>query len=217
MAGSTNANYIAAWDGGSWSALGSGMNGGSQPYVFALTVYNNKLIAGGLFTTAGGTNVNYIAGWDGSSWSALGSGMNSLVYALAIYNDKLIAGGNFTTAGAKVSAYVAEWNKPATDVGEDEEASLPGSFALRQNYPNPFNPTTSIEYAVPTRSHVNVEIFNLLGQHVRTLVDEMKSAGTYKIEWDGTDAAGKSVSTGVYLYRFKAGDYVETKKMLMLK
>jgi hypothetical protein len=103
-----------------------------------------------------------------------------------------------------------------TDVS-DESTTLPTSFALYQNYPNPFNPTTSIEYSVPIRAHVTVEIFNLLGQHVRTLVDQMKSPGKYKVEWDGTDVTGKTVSTGVYLYRLTAGDFVETKKMVLLK
>ncbi|MCX6834967.1 MAG: hypothetical protein NTW07_07520, partial [candidate division Zixibacteria bacterium] len=76
-AGGTAANRIAAWDGSSWSPLGSGMNGS----VRALTVYDNKLIAGGDFTTAGGTSANRIAAWDGSSWSPLGSGMSNWVRA----------------------------------------------------------------------------------------------------------------------------------------
>jgi flagellar hook assembly protein FlgD len=64
---------------------------------------------------------------------------------------------------------------------------------------------------------VTIEIFNVLGQKVRTLVNEMKSAGSYRTEWDGNDDAGKQVSTGVYLYRFSAGDVVQTKKMVLLK
>jgi hypothetical protein len=105
-----------------------------------------------------------------------------------------------------------------TDVAEEPgEESLPPYFDLVRNYPNPFNPSTSIEYSVPTRAHVTIEIYNVLGQRVTTLVDETKSAGNYKAEWNGTDVAGKTVSTGVYLYRFKAGDFVETKKMVLLK
>jgi hypothetical protein len=84
-AGATAANRIAAWDGSSWSALGSGM-GPEYGSVIALTVYDNQLIAGGSFTTAGGTDANNIAAWDGSSWSPLGSGMDSYVYALTLYN-----------------------------------------------------------------------------------------------------------------------------------
>jgi len=108
-----SANYIAAWDGSSWSALGSGM-GGNNPYnnpcVTALTVYDNKLIAGGYFTTAGGVSANYIAAWDGSLWSPLGSGMNSSVYSLTVYDNKLIAGGLFTTAGGVSANYIAAWD-----------------------------------------------------------------------------------------------------------
>ncbi|NIO09566.1 MAG: hypothetical protein GTO40_16815, partial [Deltaproteobacteria bacterium] len=77
-AGEVEANYIASWDGSSWSPLGSGVN---RP-VRALTVYDSKLIAGGKFTTAGGVTANGIASWDGYSWSPLGSGMNLTVYAL---------------------------------------------------------------------------------------------------------------------------------------
>ena len=66
-AGGVAANYIASWDGSSWSALGSGI-GGLRHAVYALTVYNNQLIAGGFFSTAGGVSTNYIASWDGSSW-----------------------------------------------------------------------------------------------------------------------------------------------------
>jgi Beta-propeller repeat/FlgD Ig-like domain len=104
-----------------------------------------------------------------------------------------------------------------TGVGHDPEATLPATFLVSQNYPNPFNPSTTIEYSVPTRTHVEIEVFNILGQSVRHLVNETKSAGTYQLTWDGTDQGGKSVSTGVYLYRFQAGNEIVTKKMLFLK
>ena len=90
-----------------------------------------------------------------------------------------------------------------TDV--DEQGSndqLPYRFELAQNYPNPFNPVTTIEYSVPSRTDVTIEIFNVLGQKVRTLVDEARSAGSYRIEWNGNNEFGRPVSTGVYLYRF---------------
>ena len=104
-------------------------------------------------------------------------------------------------------------------VGIDEHggAERPDAFNLTQNYPNPFNPATVIEYSVPSRTDVTIEIFNVLGQKVRTLVNESKAAGLYWIEWNGSDEAGYSVSTGVYLYRFYAGDVVQTKKMLLIK
>ncbi len=94
---------------------------------------------------------------------------------------------------------------------------LPESFELSQNYPNPFNPTTTISYSLPRRSNVTIEIFNLLGQRIRTLVDESQSSGPHRVDWDGRDAAGKTVSSGVYLYRLKAGESVQSKKMILLK
>jgi hypothetical protein len=110
-AGGVPANYIAKWDGTSWSALGSGLNYS----VFALAISGTNLYAGGEFTVAGGVAANYIARWDGSSWSALGSGMGGsgfagqvFVTALAASDNFLYAGGLFTTAGGKSSAYVAE-------------------------------------------------------------------------------------------------------------
>jgi hypothetical protein len=94
---------------------------------------------------------------------------------------------------------------------------LPTNFEVFQNCPNPFNPVTTIKYFLPRRSHVTIEIYNLLGQKVRTLVDRDEPAGLYTATWDGTDSSGKPVATGVYLYRLHAGDFVETKKMLLLK
>jgi hypothetical protein len=93
----------------------------------------------------------------------------------------------------------------------------PRELRLGVNHPNPFNPSTTIEYSLPSQMRVTIEIFNLLGQKVMTLVDETRPAGIHQVEWNGTDDDGKSVSTGVYLYRIQAGDFVETKKMLLLK
>jgi flagellar hook assembly protein FlgD len=74
-----------------------------------------------------------------------------------------------------------------------------------------------IEYSLPKQSRVTIEVFNLLGERVRRLVDETKPAGVHQVSWDGTDQAGQAVSTGIYLYRFIADRHVETKKMLLMK
>jgi len=104
------------------------------------------------------------------------------------------------------------------DVEDDEHGNiLPYRFELSQNYPNPFNPVTTISYSLPRRSEVSIDIFNILGQKIITLVDETKPAGDYQINWDSNDSNGQKVSTGIYFYRFQAGDYVETKKMILLK
>lgn len=119
-------------------------------------------------------------------------------------------------AGAR---QLVDWimDRIATGVPDGSDASLPAAVTLSQNYPNPFNPGTTIEYTVPTRSSVQLDLFNILGQNVRTLVDESKPAGEYKAFWNGRDNRGQPVSTGVYLYRLRVGNAVLTKKMLLLK
>ncbi len=94
---------------------------------------------------------------------------------------------------------------------------VPGGFQLYDNYPNPFNPTTTISYDLPEATHVKLEIFNLLGQHITTLVDEIQSPGHRQVEWNSTDRQGQTVASGIYLYRFTAGNFMQSKKMLLLK
>jgi len=99
------------------------------------------------------------------------------------------------------------------------KAVLPKAFALSQNYPNPFNPSTTIAYDIPEGADVNVRlnIYNMRGQLIRTLVNEVKSEGSYKVQWDGTDNYGRKVASGVYFYRITAGEFSKTRKMVILK
>ncbi|MCP4685885.1 MAG: T9SS type A sorting domain-containing protein [bacterium] len=99
---------------------------------------------------------------------------------------------------------------------DDGEVLLP-TFELSQSYPNPFNPSTMIEGSLHTRCHVTLAVYNVLGRKVRTLIDGVERAGPFRAVWDGTDDGGRSVATGVYLYRIHAGEHVQTKKMLLLK
>ncbi len=94
---------------------------------------------------------------------------------------------------------------------------LPIEYALEQNYPNPFNPSTKIAFALPKAGKVEVSVFNVLGQEVNTLISEEMGAGNHTVEWDGRNNTGGSVSSGIYFYRIVAGDFSQTKKMLMLK
>ncbi|PKK83729.1 MAG: hypothetical protein CVT49_06835 [candidate division Zixibacteria bacterium HGW-Zixibacteria-1] len=103
-----------------------------------------------------------------------------------------------------------------TSVAENN-VTLPDRFLLLQNYPNPFNPATTIEYSLPARAHVNLSIFNILGRKVITLVDEARGAGTHRVIWDGANYAGNNVASGIYFYRMEAGEYIETRKMLLIK
>jgi subtilisin family serine protease len=104
-----------------------------------------------------------------------------------------------------------------TEISDNDQPLIPETFMLSQNYPNPFNPSTTIEYSLPTRSDISISIYNLLGQKVKTLLETSKPAGRYKTEWDGTDNNNQSVASGLYFYQIKAGDFVESKKMLLLK
>ena len=95
--------------------------------------------------------------------------------------------------------------------------SAPETFVLLQNYPNPFNPYTEINYQLPKKEHVSIIIYNLQGQKVRTLVEGMQVANYYSIGWDSKDSWGRELPTGIYMYRIKAGTFIESKKMLLLK
>ncbi len=101
---------------------------------------------------------------------------------------------------------------------EEEIALLtPQSYSLSQNFPNPFNPVTEINYQLPERARVLLNVYNTLGQKVSTLVDEQKEAGSYMVSWDGTDERGTAVASGIYFYRLSAGEFVENKKMVLLR
>jgi hypothetical protein len=95
--------------------------------------------------------------------------------------------------------------------------SRPQCFSLSQNYPNPFNPRTSIEYTLPQDAQVRLTVYNVLGQKVATVVDEHQAAGFKTVWWDGKDAEGDELSSGVYFYRLTAGEFSEVRKMMMVK
>jgi hypothetical protein len=101
-----------------------------------------------------------------------------------------------------------------TDVDDDRELinDIPVGFQLNQNYPNPFNPSTTIEFALPTPGFVTLSVYNILGEKVATLVSEELAAGSYKYEWDATE-----LTSGIYFYSLSAGEFVSTKKMILMK
>ena len=94
---------------------------------------------------------------------------------------------------------------------------LPEVFSLHQNYPNPFNPVTKLRYDLPENGHVNITIYDMLGREVKTLINQTQNAGYRSIIWDATNDYGKPVSAGIYLYQIQAGEYMRTKKMVLLK
>jgi len=101
---------------------------------------------------------------------------------------------------------------PLTSVEDFSLGNILTRFVLQQNYPNPFNPTTNMEFSIPSLEFVTLKVYNILGEEVATLVSEQLPAGNYKYDWDGGRLA-----SGVYLYRIQAGEYFESKKMVLLK
>ncbi len=138
---------------------------------------------------------------------------------------------NYPKDGDPVTLYVndtrvypdIEWAGHGSRVNVDHlfsstsTAILPDSYKLSQNYPNPFNPSTEISFSLPVAGQVKLEIYNVLGQRVTTLADGLFEAGEHVVLWDGKDISGSAVSSGIYLYRLQAGEFTETKKMMLLK
>lgn len=104
-----------------------------------------------------------------------------------------------------------------TSVEGEPGSVIPTEFALQQNYPNPFNPETQISYDLPEAVEVSLKIYNMRGQEIITLVDELQPAGTHTIRWDGVDQSGVKVASGIYVYVIKAGSFVKSKRMTLLK
>jgi len=105
----------------------------------------------------------------------------------------------------------------SSDVISEQTETLPENVTLYQNYPNPFNMSTRITFELSRKTPVTLSVYNILGQKVRTLIDDIKSAGTYSVEWDGRADGGGALATGVYIYRLKTDDGVKSSKMMLLK
>ena len=127
--------------------------------------------------------------------------------------------------GAEVALYDLDDPVSRVSAKTDENGSfslspnalaLPRSNALGQNYPNPFNPSTLIPFETSAGGRVRLDVFNVLGQRVVTLVDEVRPAGPHKAQWDGIDAAGRAVGAGVYIYRLSTGQWQEARKLLLI-
>jgi hypothetical protein len=100
---------------------------------------------------------------------------------------------------------------------QDQDGAVPKVFALFQNYPNPFNPVTQIRFSVPKRTRIELSVYNILGQKVKTLLNEEIEAGNYTSTWNGKDDKGYDVSSGIYFYKLNAKEFSSTKKMLLVR
>jgi hypothetical protein len=117
--------------------------------------------------------------------------------------------------GTKDDYATIKYSQPASV--ETISSNIPGEFKLLQNFPNPFNPSTTIRFSIPQPQLVTIKVYDVLGNVITSIVNEELPAGEYKIEFDGHSDEGQNLSSGVYFYQLKAGDFVTTKKMLLLK
>jgi hypothetical protein len=117
-----------------------------------------------------------------------------------------------------MSAWSSTW-RFTTDIGTrvQEREAIPREFSLCQNHPNPFNPSTMIKYDLSQQVEVKLMIFNMLGRHVRTLVEQTQPAGRYTVTWDGRNEQGLPVSSGTFLYQLRAGNFVQTRRMALVR
>ena len=124
----------------------------------------------------------------------------------------------FTLILATPSGYTVELPSAETALAVSKNGAVtPGEFSLKQNYPNPFNPSTQISYNLPEDAMVTINVYELMGRSVRTLVSSNQIAGYRSVRWDGTNDVGEPVSAGMYVYVVQAGDYSQTKKIVLLK
>ncbi|MCL2062827.1 MAG: carboxypeptidase regulatory-like domain-containing protein [Candidatus Cloacimonetes bacterium] len=164
------------------------------------------------------------------SWEA----PNNILRGYRVYRDNvpfpdLVLETTFTERGLEVGEYeysikAVYWagdSEPVSVIvnitGSDSDPSIPMETVLRGNFPNPFNPVTTISFDIREEGHVRIDIFNIRGQRVRTLINEEMTSGKYSLEWNGNDDNGRNVSSGVYFYRMTAVDFNETKRMVLMK
>ena len=136
-------------------------------------------------------------------------------YGSSIQNEGDANGGTlmFTALDINMQYDVADHIIVNTNPNEVSASNASSMY----NYPNPFNPTTTISYQVKKAGYINIEVFNITGQKVTTLVDENREKGTHNVVWNGKDSNGNSVASGVYFYKLKNGRYTTTKKMILMK
>jgi hypothetical protein len=150
------------------------------------------------------------------SWTAFNNGtmtssiaVNALVFGNDLKNVTLYAGGSHPTVVTEQGVFEYSW--PTVGIGNINN-SIPTTFELHQNYPNPFNPSTIISFSIPVTSLVKLNVYDITGRLIKVLSNEMKEAGIHNITFDGS-----GLSSGVYFYKLEAGNYNQTKRMIMIK
>jgi hypothetical protein len=155
-----------------------------------------------------------------SSTGSLPDGFQCFVFDQDNFNIVSVQNNSFVVGyvGQRVRTFRIVLGTP--EFAEDNSGGIPlvpVEYALDQNFPNPFNPSTTITYRLAKRSNVRLEIFNLLGQRVRALVEEEQMTGAHSAVWNGENNSGNMVASGVYVYRLRAGEFSASRKLLMIR
>ena len=133
------------------------------------------------------------------------------------YKDSVVNVAKRDTFVLRADAIILMEANIITGVAYEISPNVPVNYSLSQNYPNPFNPTTKIQFGLPVTENVQLRIYDVLGREVRSLLNERYDAGMYSVQWDGKNNFGRQVSSGMYIYHIRAGKFVQTKKMLLMK
>jgi len=152
----------------------------------------------------------------GSPQSLIGDTVSLYLPQDSLYFDVTFLSYSGSNSGGGFS-YNRRAVTTSVDIITDDGFVLPDEYALHQNYPNPFNPVTTLRYNLPENRLVNIIIYDMLGRRVKTLINQNQDAGHKSVTWDATNDFGKPVSAGIYLYQIQAGEYISTKKMVLLK
>ena len=203
FAGTNTGVYLSTNSGLSWSPVNNGLPDYVNNYGWITTLAVSPNGAGGNNLFAGTDTAGvYLSTNNGTSWTAIGM-TNSYVNALVVSGTSLF-----------VVTYSQIWRRPLSDITgvEDQSNEIPTQFILEQNYPNPFNPTTTIGYVLQEKNNTKLTLINVIGEEVAILVNEEQDKGYHTVTLNAAN-----LPSGVYLYKLQAGNFIETKKMLLLK
>ena len=191
-----NGVFQSGANGSTWTPVNIGLN---NLYIGSLTSSGNSIVVG---TDTGGV---YYSSNNGQSWMQKNEGLIS-----PLYFKSLLISNNYIFAGIDNNI----WKRPFYEITgiQPPKNTIPDKFSLSQNFPNPFNPSTMISYDIPIDGFVKITVYDFLGREVKTLVNEKQNPGSYQVQFDGSNLA-----SGVYFYKLQAGDFIQTKRMTMLK
>jgi len=156
-----------------------------------------------------------------NQWEELTFDFSSRIGVYPVTKDQIVIFSDFDLVGRTQDNICYFDNisfSPSNSVGVDNKSeTFPQGFVLEQNFPNPFNPSTTIDYELPENGLVNIKIYDITGRQINTLVSSHQYSGYKSIQWNATNNHGERVSAGIYLYIIQAGEFVQTKKMVLLK